>query len=124
MADPISADTIRVEVALALPFQQWLFQLSLPDGATAGDAAALGLVKIAAELSAQEAQRILALLPANPWQAQSWTLGVYSKPCTPDQRLKSGDRVELYRPLQVDPMQSRRTRAKQELVAANSRRKA
>jgi uncharacterized protein len=115
--------TITVEFALALPARQWVFELSLPNGTTAGEAAAIGLAKIAAEIDAREDQAILGLLPADPWQAQSWPLGLFSKPCVPEQRLKSGDRVELYRPLQVDPMQSRRSRAKLELVKAKTRTK-
>ena len=118
-----SADLIDIEFALALPARQWLFQISMASGSTASEAAALGLAKIAAELDAHETQAMMALMPANPWQAETWPLGIFSKPCAPNHCLKPGDRVELYRPLQVDPMQSRRSRAKQELVAANSRRK-
>ena len=118
-----SADLIDIEFALALPARQWLFQLSVANGSTASEAAALGLAKITAELDAQETQAMMALMPANPWQGETWPLGIFSKPCAANHCLKPGDRVELYRPLQVDPMQSRRSRAKHELVAANSRRK-
>jgi uncharacterized protein len=39
-----------------------------------------------------------------------YTVGVWSKPLKPDQLLKSGDRVELYYPLQADPKDARRAR--------------
>jgi putative ubiquitin-RnfH superfamily antitoxin RatB of RatAB toxin-antitoxin module len=37
-------------------------------------------------------------------------VGVWGRPCTPAQSLHEGDRVELYRPLQVDPKVARRER--------------
>ncbi len=39
-----------------------------------------------------------------------YTVGVWSRPLKPEQLLKSGDRVELYYPLQADPKDARRTR--------------
>jgi uncharacterized protein len=41
-------------------------------------------------------------------------LGVWGVVCQPDQVLRDGDRVELYRPLQVDPKEARRRRHSQE----------
>lgn len=38
-------------------------------------------------------------------------VGVWGRPCAPDTRLRPGDRVELYRPLALDPMEARRLRA-------------
>jgi putative ubiquitin-RnfH superfamily antitoxin RatB of RatAB toxin-antitoxin module len=37
--------------------------------------------------------------------------GVFSKPTDGTARLRDGDRVEVYRPLLVDPKQARRERA-------------
>ncbi len=37
--------------------------------------------------------------------------GVYGQRCSPDHPLADGDRVEIYRPLDFDPMESRRRRA-------------
>ncbi|NYT64808.1 RnfH family protein [Alcaligenaceae bacterium] len=39
------------------------------------------------------------------------TVGVYGQSCEPDHVLQDGDRVEVYRPLVFDPMESRRRRA-------------
>ena len=38
-------------------------------------------------------------------------MGVWGRPCGPDTTLRPGDRVELYRPLAMDPMEARRQRA-------------
>jgi putative ubiquitin-RnfH superfamily antitoxin RatB of RatAB toxin-antitoxin module len=39
-------------------------------------------------------------------------LGVFGEPATPETRLRDGDRVEVYRPLQIDPKEARRRRAR------------
>ncbi len=38
-------------------------------------------------------------------------VGVWGRPCARDTTLRPGDRVELYRPLAMDPMEARRRRA-------------
>lgn len=40
----------------------------------------------------------------------STTVGVWGRKCSPTQVLRDGDRVELYRPLLVDPKVARRER--------------
>ena len=40
-------------------------------------------------------------------------VGIFSKLAQLDTPLRDGDRVEIYRPLQVDPKEARRRRAKQ-----------
>ena len=42
----------------------------------------------------------------------SQKIGVWGKLRAPDDLLRDGDRVELYRPLQVDPKEARRQRYK------------
>ncbi|MFT7243627.1 MAG: putative ubiquitin-RnfH superfamily antitoxin RatB of RatAB toxin-antitoxin module [Candidatus Azotimanducaceae bacterium] len=39
------------------------------------------------------------------------SIGIYGKKVSGEQALKDGDRVEVYRPLEIDPMQARRNRA-------------
>jgi len=39
-------------------------------------------------------------------------LGIFSKKVAPNQVLRDGDRVEIYRPLLLDPMEARRRRAR------------
>jgi len=40
-------------------------------------------------------------------------LGIFGKTVKPEQTLRAGDRVEIYRPLIADPKEARRERAKQ-----------
>ncbi len=51
----------------------------------------------------------------------SSAFGVFGKAVQADQALKSGDRVEIYRPLAADPKEARRARAKGTRHAAPSK---
>lgn len=79
---------LRVEVIQALPRHQDVVTLELEEGATVRMALAA------------------AGMPAHP------AVGVYGRRISLDARLADGDRVEIYRPLQVDPKESRRRRAR------------
>lgn len=69
-------------------------QLQLVNGATVADALrASGLPQQFAELA-----------------AGTCVLGVWGRKARPQQRLHDGDRIEIYRPLQVDPKVARRAR--------------
>ena len=94
------AETIRVEVAYALPTQQFLRALTLPREATVR--------------SAIEASGVLALFPAIDLAVDR--VGVWNRVAALDAPLRDGDRVEIYRPLQVDPKEVRRQRAVREPV--------
>lgn len=48
------------------------------------------------------------LFPALDWQAA--TVGIWGRKATTDQVLRENDRVEIYRPLRVDPKVARRER--------------
>lgn len=87
-------DTIRVEVAYCpAPGVADVVALTLPVGATLAQAlAASGL-------------RMRHALPA-----EGLRTGIWGKPKEPDQVLRERDRVEVYRPLQVDPKEARRQR--------------
>ena len=86
---------MRVEVVYALPDRQELIEVELPPGATAADAVrASGL-----------ADRYPAIDP------DRGPFGIFARRCAPTQPLRDGDRVEIYRPLRVDPKQARRGRA-------------
>ena len=78
---------MRVEVVQAHADRAEIVKLDLPAGATVRDAlAAAGI----------DAQRV----------------GIFGKRVSADARLADGDRVEVYRPLQIDPKQARRQRAR------------
>ena len=88
---------IRVEVAYALHEEQALVLLDLEEGATAWQAV--------------EGSGLLARFPdIDPAHA---SLGIFGRVTPPDTRLRDGDRVEIYRPLTMDPNEARRLRAKQ-----------
>lgn len=87
---------IRVEVVYALPDKASSVTLQLEDNATLGQAVTQsGLLEKFPEID----------LARNK-------VGVFSKPGTPGTHLKEGDRVEIYRPLRVDPKEARRRRVK------------
>ena len=90
-----AAGLLRVEVAYAEPGAQFLQALQLPAGAT-----------VAAALAASELAR---RFPALDLTAAR--LGIFSRPATSATVLRDGDRVEVYRPLQVNPKEVRRQRA-------------
>jgi uncharacterized protein len=83
---------IRVEVVFALPARQDLQTVSLPAGATVADAIE------AAGLAARFPQEQIDALPA----------GIWGKIVTRQRRVRDGDRVEVYRPLELDPRDLRR----------------
>lgn len=85
---------MQVEVLYATPDTVWRRQVDLPSGATAAQAIeASGLMA--------EHPEFAGVVPP---------LGVYGRVCPPQQALKPGDRLEIYRPLVFDPMESRRRR--------------
>jgi len=86
---------IRVEVAYALPENQFLVELEVNDTTSALEAIRQsGLFKLYPELEQQDLE-----------------IGIFSKPVAADTALKNGDRVEIYRPLTIDPKEARRLRA-------------
>ena len=88
---------IRVFVAVALPDRQEVLELELPAGSTVQDAIA--------------ASRIAARFPELDLGGAA--VGIWSRACERDARLRDGDRVEIYRPLAADPKEARRRRARQ-----------
>lgn len=79
-----------VEVVMALPARARVSRVELPAGASVADAiAAAGLSGAVTEAGA----------------------GVWGRRVAQDFALCPGDRVEIYRPLQADPKDSRRRRA-------------
>ena len=84
---------MSIEVVVALPGHQALRRLSLPAGSRIIDAIrASGLL---AEFPPIDLSRV----------------GIHGRLAQPETRLRDGDRVEIYRPLQGDPKDVRRKRA-------------
>ena len=92
----VPALNIDIEVVYALPEKQIVRQMNLPEGTTAEQA-----VKLSG---------ILQQFPEIDFLQNK--LGIYGKLIPPTTVLRNRDRVEIYRPLRVDPNESRRRRAK------------
>lgn len=94
---PDDAPLILVEVAYALPDRAVVKTFRLPSPARVGDA--------------------LALAAADPdfsgVDVSQAAVGIFGRAAGREQPLKAGDRIELYRPLAIDPKDARRARAKQ-----------
>ncbi len=86
----------RVDVVYALPDRQRLVTLALP----------------LTGLTAQAAVEQSGLLDEFPeLRERTLVLGVFGAACAADRPLRDRDRVEIYRPLRVDPRAQRRERA-------------
>ncbi len=94
----VEASLLSIEVVYARPDRAWRVSLRLAPGSTALQAfEASGLRERVSELAAAEPD-----------------LGVFAHPVAPDRTLRDGDRVEIYRPLLIDPKDARRKRAAQQ----------
>lgn len=80
---------LRVEIVAAAPRRESIAVVELPEGATVRDA----LVKARVSFDPRR-------------------IGIFGEAVDPDTRLADGDRVEVYRPLELDPKEARRRRAK------------
>ena len=90
------ADRITVEVVCATAQRQLLLQVSLPVGSRV--------------ISAIEQSGILLEMPEVAFDPLR--IGIFSRRVAPDEVLHDGDRVEIYRPLTLDPKDARRRRAR------------
>ncbi|MCA1779351.1 MAG: RnfH family protein [Xanthomonadaceae bacterium] len=96
---------LQVEVAIAWPELQVVVRLELQAGATVSDAIeASGLGKRFPQLDIRPDR-----------------LGVFGEKKRPDHALRNGDRVEIYRPLEVDPKTARRLAAEAERSGRTTR---
>ena len=87
---------LSIEVVYALPQASFVRQLSLPRGSRIEDAiAASGVCVEYPEINAGHPD-----------------VGIWGRRTGPDELLSDGDRVEIYRPLLIDPNQARRERAR------------
>lgn len=88
--------TIHIQVVFADPEHTELRRIEVAPGTTVRQAV--------------EASGIADVLPAGI--VDSARFGVFSRKVTMDHVLRDGDRVEIYRPLLLDPMEARRRRAR------------
>ncbi|MDR9426094.1 MAG: RnfH family protein [Marinobacter sp.] len=89
---------MEVEVAYARPDRQRIVTLQVPEGTTMSEAARLsGIDELFPEINLDEID-----------------MGIFGKVIKKpaEHQLREGDRVELYRPLKIDPKQARLNRAR------------
>jgi putative ubiquitin-RnfH superfamily antitoxin RatB of RatAB toxin-antitoxin module len=92
----VPALNIDIEVVYASPEKQIVRQMNLPEGTTV-----------------EQAVKLSGILPQFPEiDLLKNRLGIYGKLVPPATILCNRDRVEIYRPLRVDPKENRRKRAK------------
>jgi putative ubiquitin-RnfH superfamily antitoxin RatB of RatAB toxin-antitoxin module len=91
----MAEELIAIEVAYALPEQQTIIALSLAKGVTVEQAI--------------NASKLLELYP--DISKTELKVGIFGSACKLEDLLKTGDRVEIYRPLHHDPKEARRQRA-------------
>lgn len=96
------ATVLTVQVVLAMPDVQYQCELEIESGTTARQA-----VLMALDAGLVPATAVIDITPANA------ALGVFSERVEDDYPCQHGDRVEIYRPLQQDPRELRRQRARQ-----------
>ena len=102
---PRSDAIVAVEVAYADRDRQLILQLEVPAGTTV--AQAIELSGIRGQFPQIEPQPVV---------------GIFGRKVTLDDPLSPGDRVEIYRPLLVDPKETRRRKALQEKLAKKTGR--
>ena len=93
-----TAELLEVEVAYATPEQQYLLSVSVPMGSTVEQAI--------------QQSGICERCPEIDLTAQS--VGIFSQLATLQTVLNNADRVEIYRPLLVDPKLQRKERAQRQ----------
>ncbi len=95
MANELHSSTLQVQVCYALPDAVFMQDVTIPAASAIQDAI--------------QASDVLQRYP--DLDLATVRVGVFGKLKSLDSVLHSGDRVEIYRPLQADPMESRRRRA-------------
>lgn len=100
-------DELKVELVFATPEEQQLISLTLPAGSTVNEAI--------------QASRIDEQFPLQ--DLSGLEVGIWGRVVTRDQRLKAGDRVEIYRPLAMDPREARRRLAAAGQTMASTRKR-
>lgn len=89
------AEVLQVEVAYAEPHQQMVLRFPLHDA-----------------LTVEALIRKSGILERFPdIDLTSASVGIFGKPCALNQPVRPGDRIEIYRPLIVDPRTARQQRA-------------
>lgn len=88
----MSADSLRIELACATVTQQELLELW-----------------VAADMSVGQIIDESGIYDRFPgWGMETAPVGIWGRPVGRDQKVRDGDRIEIYQPLQMDPREARR----------------
>ena len=93
----MSSRHIKIELVYATAERQALIELSIEEGSSVEDAIS--------------ESAIYGMFPDHGLEQAS--VGVWGRPVDRRHTLRAGDRIEIYRPLQMDPRESRRLLAEQ-----------
>ena len=85
----------KIEIIYALPIEQVLIECEMPEFSTVREVIT--------------ASNILIKYPEIDLNVNS--VGIFSQPVNLDDEVQAGDRIEIYRPLTIDPKEARRLRA-------------
>jgi putative ubiquitin-RnfH superfamily antitoxin RatB of RatAB toxin-antitoxin module len=86
---------VKIEIIYALPTEQVLIECEVPEASTIREAIIVS--------------KILTKYPEIDLAINS--VGIFSQPVNLDDEVQAGDRIEIYRPLTIDPKEARRIRA-------------
>jgi putative ubiquitin-RnfH superfamily antitoxin RatB of RatAB toxin-antitoxin module len=103
--DATQAPGIRATVVYALPDRQWEVAVVLQCGDT---------VRRAIECSGLENS-------VPELQGREYAVGIFQRVCGFDTPVREGDRVEIYRPLLIDPKEARRLRVRKKRLPGGKR---
>ncbi len=93
----MSDEKIKIELVYALPHEQALLRLDVPQGTTIAEAVRLsGIQEKYPEIDLEKGK-----------------FGIFGKLSKTDTVLREKDRIEIYRPLIADPKEVRRKRAEE-----------
>ena len=93
--DSDTSNLIPIEVAYASADQSWLVPFDVEEGTTVQQAISRsGILKQCPEIDLEKNK-----------------VGIFSKIAALDVQVRAGDRIEIYRPLILDPKEARRLRA-------------
>ncbi|MDG6778239.1 RnfH family protein [Thiomicrorhabdus sp. zzn3] len=93
---------MRIEVAYALPEEQFLYTEEVEEGCTVEQA--LQQCKLLKEMPDINTDKV----------------GIFGKPVSKETELREGDRIEIYRPLKADPRERRRKQVENERRSVKS----
>ncbi len=100
MVQVFKNNLITVEVAAALNKQHFIKQLQVPEGTTVEQAIKLSMIK--------------EFYPEIDYSALK--VGIYSKIVKLENIIQQNDRIEIYRPLTIEPKEKRKLKVKSKLL--------